>query len=98
MSTFFSPNSAGFFFHKTSFSLLRVRSVLVLVEDVGEIYVRVLAVLFVPPSKQPLAFLVGFFSVDIDVVSREDALFFSSSSFRHVFAREESDFVFFGLV
>ena len=94
MNTFFFQNSG--FFLQTSLSLSS--SVLVLVEHVREIYVRVLAVLFVPPSKQPLPFLIGFFSVDIDVVSREDALFFSSSSFRHVFAREESDFVFFGLV
>lgn len=90
------------FFPKTQVSFYKLlslsSSVLVLVEHVREIYVRVLAVLFIPPSKQPLPFLVGFFSVDIDVVSREDALFFSSSSFRHVFAREESDFVFFGLV
>jgi len=79
----------------TTFSL-RVASILVLVENVREIYVRVLTVLVVPLLEQSLAFLVRFVPVDVDVVSRKASVFLSSS--RYIFAREEFDFVFFLLV
>ena len=80
------------FKNTTTFSL-RVASILVLVENVREIYVRVLTVLVVPLLEQSLAFLVRFVPVDVDVVSRKASVFLSSS--RYIFAREEFDFVFF---
>ena len=78
----------------TTFSL-RVASILVLVENVREIYVTRIAVLVVPLQEQSLAFLVRFVPIDVDVVSRKASVFLSS---RYIFAREEFDFVFFLLV
>jgi hypothetical protein len=83
------------FSKNTSTFSLRIASILVLVENVREIYVRVLTVLVVPLLEQSLAFLVRFVPVDVDVVSRKASVFLSS---RYIFAREEFDFVFFLLV
>jgi hypothetical protein len=82
------------FKNTTTFSL-RVASILVLVENVREIYVTRIAVLVVPLQEQSLAFLVRFVPIDVDVVSRKASVFLSS---RYIFAREEFDFVFFLLV
>ena len=62
-------------FQKILLLSLSALSILVLVENVREIYVRVLTVLVVPLLEQSLAFLVRFVPVDVDVVSQRSFRF-----------------------